>query len=170
MIKNEKNVQVCFLDLWIKKMPPEILAVGFEGLSVLKNNHKTYLTWNYSDEEFHLVRMIIIDRISFILKVLAKYGKIDNKDRIIMVNISRFFDKVSILIDSVSSYDKFETLLAISQAFHSPYGWKEGNVDFNSVYITDKKMFLVTRVISLIYFNNITNNPAATLSYCSVES
>lgn len=130
-------------------MLPEILAVGFEGISVLKDNHETYLTWEYSDEEYTRARMIIISRISAILDALIKHGKIDNKDRTIMVNINRQFNKVLILIDSISSYDEFETLLATSQAFHSSYGWKEGNIDFNNVYITDKKYFLVERVIAL---------------------
>lgn len=128
-------------------MFPEILAVGFEGLSVLEDNSETYLAWNYTDEEFHHVRITIINRISAILNILMKHEKIDNKDRSIIVNISPSFDKVLVLIDPVSSYDETEILLAISQAFHHSYGQREGNVDFNSVYITDKKYFLITKVI-----------------------
>ncbi len=128
------------------------LAIGFEGISVLEDNHKSYLSWRYSTEEFYHVKMMITDKISFILKVLMNHGKIDNKDRTIVVAINISFDKVLILIDPVSLYDESEVLLATSQVFHSSYGgWKEGNVDFNTIKITDKKYFLVTRVISIKY-------------------
>ncbi len=133
-------------------MASDVLMMGFELLPVLEVENKTYLEWRHSDEEFYQFDMMIKDGISFILDILIENEKIDNIDRVITVIISPSFDKVLILIDPVSWYDESEVLLATSQAFHSSYGgWKEGRVDFNTIRISDKKYFLVTRVISPQY-------------------
>jgi hypothetical protein len=132
-------------------MSTDILIVGFELLSVLETSHKDYLEWKHSEEEFCYIKEAICSGINFIISALTKNEKIDNINRIISVTINHKFDKALIFIDSVSWYDQSEVLLAISQAFNSYPGWKEGKVNFNEIRYSKHIYFLVTRVISPRY-------------------
>ncbi len=131
------------------------LIVGFEFISEWKIKNLFKLEWRHSNEEEMYVRLMIKDRITFILDVLANHGKIDTIDRCVTVVINSSFDKIFIELDPVKYYDVTDVLLSISQAFYSIGGWIEGKVDFNSILFSDEICFYITRVISLKYIDVI---------------
>jgi hypothetical protein len=135
----------------LRKMSSKQLKIGLELISEWRTKDDSFFVWDYSNEEKRHVILLIKDGINFILNTLADHGKIDKTDRCVMVIINDSFDKVIAFIDPVESYDVSEVLMASSQAFQGVGGWKEGNVNFDSIVLTKGKHVYITKVSTPTY-------------------
>ena len=129
-------------------MISDILSIGIDLLAEF-NGRST--GWIYSNEEFDYVSMIIKHRIYIILEILMRNGKIDKINRDVTVIINPSFDKVLVLIGQVYHYDVAEVLMAMSQSFYSLTGWQKEAINFNTIKIRDEKIFIITKMTSLVY-------------------
>lgn len=158
-IKTEKKYWSGFLICESRNMPSDVLTVGFEFISEWKIKNMYFSEWRHSNEEEKYIRLVIKNRIIFILGVLATHGKIDSIDRCVTVVINSSFNKILIQLDPVENYDVTDVLLSISQAFYSIGGWIEGKVDFNSILFSDEICYYITRVTSPKYLDTVNYIP-----------